>query len=35
MKLAYELLGDISGAYMAGDKACNAAPLAELLENNH
>jgi transposase len=35
MKLAYDLLGDITGAYIGGDKAYDAAPLVELLENNH
>lgn len=34
MKLAYELLGDITNAYVAGDKAYDAAPLVQLLESN-
>jgi transposase len=34
MKLAYELLGDITNAYVAGDKAYDAAPLVELLKRN-
>ena len=34
MKLAYELLGDITDAYVAGDKAYDAAPLVELLESH-
>ena len=34
MKLAYELLGDITDAYVAGDKAYDAAPLVQLLERN-
>src|SRR5687768_16313529 len=34
MKLAYELLGGITDAYVAGDKAYDAAPLVQLLENN-
>jgi transposase len=34
MKLAYELLGDITDAYVAGDKAYDATPLIELLEGN-
>ena len=32
MKLAYELLGDITDAYVAADKAYDAAPLVQLLE---
>jgi transposase len=31
MKLAYELLGDIHDAYVAGDSAYDAGPLVELL----
>ena len=34
MKLACELLRDITDAYLAGDKAYDAAPLVELLERN-
>ncbi len=34
MRLAYKLLGDITDAYVAGDKAYDAAPLVELLERN-
>lgn len=34
MKLAYQLLGDITDAYVAGDKAYDAAPLVQLLEDN-
>ena len=34
MKLAYELLGGIADAYVGGDKAYDAAPLVQLLENN-
>jgi hypothetical protein len=34
MKLAYELLADITDAYVAGDKAYDAAPLVELLEGH-
>lgn len=34
MKLAYHLLGDISDAYVAGDKAYDAGPLVEILEGN-
>lgn len=32
MKLAYTLLADITDAYVAGDRAYDAAPLAEMLE---
>lgn len=32
MKLAYALLADIKDAYVAGDRAYDAAPLAEMLE---
>ena len=32
MKLAYALLADISNAYVAGDRAYDAAPLAQMLE---
>ena len=35
MKLAYELLGDITDAFVAGDSAYDAAPLREMLEANH
>lgn len=31
MKLAYELLGEVRNAYVAGDKAYDARPLVELL----
>jgi transposase len=34
MKLAYELLGDITDAYVAADSAYDAAPLRRLLESN-
>lgn len=34
MKLAYELLGDITHAYVAADSAYDAAPLRALLESN-
>jgi len=34
MKLAHELLGDITDAYVAGDKAYDAASLADMLERN-
>jgi len=34
MKLAYELLGDITDAYVAGDSAYDAAPLRAQLESN-
>lgn len=34
MKLAYELLGDITDAYVAGDSAYDAQPLRELLTAN-
>ena len=34
MKLAYELLGNIKDAYVAGDKAYDAAPLVQLLKSN-
>lgn len=34
MKLAYELLGDITDAYVAGDSAYDAAPLRAQLEVN-
>jgi hypothetical protein len=35
MKLAYELLGDITDAFVAGDSAYDAGPLRELLERHH
>lgn len=34
MKLAYELLGDITDAYVAGDRAYDAGPLVARLESN-
>jgi transposase len=34
MKLAYELLGDIEDAYVAGDSAYDAGPLIALLVGN-
>lgn len=34
MKLAYELLSDITDAYVAADKAYDAAPLVDMLEHN-
>jgi transposase len=34
MKLAYELLGDIRDAFVAGDKAYDAGPLVQMLQNN-
>jgi len=34
MKLAYELLGDITHAFVAGDKAYDAGPLVQMLEEN-
>lgn len=34
MKVAYELLGDITNAYVAADRAYDAGPLAALLEQN-
>ena len=34
MKLAYELLGDITDAYVAGDRAYDAEPLVQLLQGN-
>jgi putative transposase len=34
MKLAYELLGDITDAYVAGDAAYDAGPLVALLQAN-
>jgi transposase len=34
MKLAYELLGDITNAYVAGDRAYDASALVELLRQN-
>ena len=34
MKVAYELLGDLRNAYVAADRAYDAAPLAELLQRN-
>ena len=34
MKLAYELLGDIENAYVAGDSAYDAGPLVDLLSTN-
>jgi putative transposase len=34
MKLAYELLGDITDAYVAGDSAYDAGPLVDKLQAN-
>lgn len=34
MKRAYELLGDITDAYVGADRAYDAAPLVQLLERN-
>ena len=34
MTVAYELLADIRGAYVAGDRAYDAGPLAEMLHKN-
>jgi hypothetical protein len=35
MKLAYELLGDIQDAFVADDKAYDAGPLVQMLQDNH
>lgn len=34
MKVAYELLGELTNAYVAADRAYDAGPLAELLRRN-
>jgi putative transposase len=34
MRVAYELLGDLTNAYVAADRAYDAAPLVELLKRN-